>query len=67
VSRIAELAQGCSAYDVPVTMGPGILMKRCEALDISRARQELGFEPRYDVATGIRHYADWMQAIGFRP
>jgi nucleoside-diphosphate-sugar epimerase len=67
VSRIAELAQRCSAFDVPVTLGPGVLMKRCEALDISRARTELGFVPRYDVETGIRHYADWMQARGFRP
>ena len=38
-----------------------------EALDITRAREELGFEPRYDVETGIRHYAAWMQTQGFRP
>jgi nucleoside-diphosphate-sugar epimerase len=67
VSRIAAIARRCSAFDVPVTLGPGVLMKRCEALDITRARAELGFEPRYDVETGIRHYADWMQARGFRP
>ena len=67
VSRMAELTQRYSPFDVSVSLGPGILMKRCEALDISRARTELGFEPRYDVEAGIRDYAEWMQARGFRP
>jgi len=67
VGRIAELAQHYSAFDVSVTLGQGPLMKRCEALDITRARDELGFEPRYDVEAGIRKYAAWMQAQGFQP
>jgi len=67
VSRIAELTQRYSPFDVTVSLGPGVLMKRCEALDITRARRELGFDPRYDVEAGIRHYAEWMQARGFRP
>lgn len=67
VVRIAELAQRYSSFDVPVTLGPGALMKRCEALDITRAREELGFEPRYDVEAGIRKYAAWMQTRGFEP
>ena len=67
VSRMAELTQHYSPFDVSVSLGPGILMKRCEALDITRARTELGFEPRYDVEAGIRDYAEWMQARGFRP
>ena len=67
VGRIAELARHYSPFDVAVTLGQGALMKRCEALDITRAREELGFEPRYDVEAGIRHYAAWMQTQGFRP
>lgn len=67
VGRIAELAQHYSPFDVAVTLGQGALMKRCEALDITRAREELGFEPRYDVEAGIRKYAAWMQAQGFQP
>jgi nucleoside-diphosphate-sugar epimerase len=38
-------------------------MQRCEALDISRAREELGFEPKYSVEEGIKKYADWMQQV----
>jgi nucleoside-diphosphate-sugar epimerase len=67
VGRIAELAQTFSPYDVTVKLGQGALMKRCEALDITRARNELGFEPRYDVETGIRNYAEWMRGQGFHP
>ena len=47
-----------------MTLGQGALMKRCEALDITRARDELGFEPQYDVEAGIRQYAAWMQSPG---
>ena len=35
-------------------------MQRCEALDIHRAKEELGFEPRYSVEEGIQKYADWL-------
>ena len=62
-------------YDEPFTgqdpISMGVIVKLVheisEALDITRAREELGFEPRYDVEAGIRHYAAWMQTIGFRP
>jgi len=40
--RLAELSQRFSAFPVKVELGPGELMQRCEALDISRAREELG-------------------------
>ena len=63
VGRVAELAQQYSRYDVNVAMGPGMLMQRCEALDISRAQRELGYEPQYDVETGIRKYAAWMDEV----
>ena len=48
---------------VKVELGPGELMQRAHALDISRAREELGFEPRYDIETGIQKYAEWMKKV----
>jgi nucleoside-diphosphate-sugar epimerase len=30
-------------------------------MDISRAREELGYEPIYSVAAGIAEYADWLR------
>ena len=44
-------------------LGPGELMQRAHALDITRAREELGFEPRYDIETGIQKYAEWMKKV----
>jgi nucleoside-diphosphate-sugar epimerase len=63
VGKVAELAQKYSPFSVRVELGPGKLMQRCEALDISRAKEELGFEPRYSLEEGIRHYADWMKKV----
>ena len=63
LGRVAELAQQYSPFAVKVELGPGELMQRCEALDISRARAELGFEPEYSVEEGIKKYADWMKKV----
>jgi nucleoside-diphosphate-sugar epimerase len=63
VGRVAELCQQYSPYPIEVQLGPGELMQRCEALDISRAREELGFEPSYSVEEGIQKYADWMKKV----
>lgn len=60
---MAELCRQYSPYAVQVELGPGELMQRCEALDISRAREELGFEPEYSVEEGIAKYADWMKKV----
>jgi UDP-glucose 4-epimerase len=35
--------------------------------DISLARTELGYEPRFDIARGIRHYVESMDRIGLKP
>jgi nucleoside-diphosphate-sugar epimerase len=63
VGRVAELCRQHSAFPVTVDLGPGELMQRCEALDISRAREELGFEPEYSVEDGIQKYAAWMKKV----
>ena len=31
------------------------------SLDISRARKDLGFKPRYNLKEGIREYLDWLK------
>ena len=37
------------------------LPPRGETLDISLAREELGFEPRYGVEDVMREYAEWIE------
>ncbi len=61
VGKVAELAQKYSSFKVNVELGPGELMQRAEALDISRAREELGYKPQYDIEEGIKKYAAWMK------
>ena len=63
VEKVAKLAQKCSPFQVKVELGAGELMQRAEALDISRAKEELGFEPQDDIETGIQKYADWMMKV----
>jgi nucleoside-diphosphate-sugar epimerase len=38
-------------------------MQRAEALDISRARKELGFKPQYSIEEGVQRYAGWMKRV----
>jgi dTDP-L-rhamnose 4-epimerase len=35
-------------------------IRHCYA-DVSRARRELGFEPRVSFADGIREFAEWLR------
>ena len=63
VGKVAQLAQTYSPFKVKVKMGPGELMQRAHALDIARAKAELGFEPRYDIDKGIQKYAAWMKKV----
>jgi len=60
VADVAALARGCSRTPVSVEIGPGVLMPRAEALDITRARAELGYEPRVALEDGIERYAAWL-------
>jgi nucleoside-diphosphate-sugar epimerase len=63
VGKVAQLAQAYSPFKVKVEMGPGEIMKRAHALDIGRAKEELGFEPHYDINMGIQKYAAWMKKV----
>jgi nucleoside-diphosphate-sugar epimerase len=61
LGTVVELAQKHSMFNVDVGMGSGVLMERAYALDITRARAELGFEPEIDIETGIEDYAAWIK------
>jgi nucleoside-diphosphate-sugar epimerase len=63
VGKVAELSMRCSHFPVKVEIGPGRLLPRSEALDITRAREELGYQPKYSLEEGIRLYADWVGKV----
>jgi nucleoside-diphosphate-sugar epimerase len=60
VGKVAELTQKYTHFPVEVEIGPGKIMPRFEALDISRAMEELGYQPNYSLEEGIKCYADWL-------
>jgi nucleoside-diphosphate-sugar epimerase len=31
-------------------------------MDLSRSKAELGYEPKYDIPTAVRDYAEWYRA-----
>ena len=47
-----------------ITMQPGVdeLGYRREALDISAAKRDLGWQPRFSIEGGIAAYIEWMKA-----
>lgn len=60
----------CEAVCVPLKIEPPLYRRRVDfyrksrAFDISRARQELGYNPAIDLDTGIRLTADWYRSQG---
>ena len=34
-------------------------------MDVTRLREDVGFVPEYDTASGIRHYLEWRKETGF--
>ncbi|NDW04431.1 NAD-dependent epimerase/dehydratase family protein [Jiella pacifica] len=48
-----------------MALGPGRFFERGAPLDITKARQRLGFSPRFtDIHAGIEDYARWIEAQG---
>lgn len=59
--QMVSLAQKYSDKPTQVKIGPGQLLPRGETLDISLAKEELGFYPQYTVEEGMKEYARWVK------
>jgi nucleoside-diphosphate-sugar epimerase len=59
--ELARLAQKYSDTPSQVYIGKGKLFARAETLDITLAREELGFVPRYAIEDAVREYAQWIK------
>ena len=47
----------------PRDLGPGGYFR----MDITRAREELGYEPRYDPTAAVRDWMEWTDKLELRP
>lgn len=61
IEDVIRLAKHYSYFPHDIRVGKGKLMRRCEALDISRARKELGYQVKYSIEDGIKNYSDWIK------
>jgi nucleoside-diphosphate-sugar epimerase len=61
VGEVVAMSERHTYFPARVQIGPGHLMRRCEALDISRAANELGYQPRVVLEEGIKRYAGWLR------
>ena len=64
MNEIARLVlQACGREDLTPEMAPARPADVYRHFaDITRARRELGFDPRVSIAEGIRRYVDWFRA-----
>jgi len=60
-AEMVRLARKYSDTPTDVALGPGKLFPRGETLDISLAREELGFNPLYSAEEGMREYGEWVR------
>lgn len=59
--RIVELVSEQLGCDSDMQLGPGPFVVRGAPLDIQRARNDLGFTPRYaDIREGLEDYRRWL-------
>ena len=59
--QMVKLAQKYADTPTEVKIGPGKYLLRGETLDISVAKKELGFYPRYNIDEGMKEYAAWLK------
>lgn len=62
------LGAACEAVCIPLRIDPPLYRRRVDfyrksrAFDITRAREELGYNPAVDLRTGIHRTAEWYRA-----
>ncbi|MFQ5711228.1 MAG: NAD-dependent epimerase/dehydratase family protein [Candidatus Geothermarchaeales archaeon] len=68
VGRLYTLGEAAEAFkavkpEARIEIGPGLIgdIYVRGPLDITRAREDLGFEPRYDLEGGIREWLAWSK------
>ena len=64
---IPDLIEKVAAYagvKMDISIGPGRIMPRGPSIDTTRLKQELNFEPEYDLEAGVREFSDWIKNLG---
>ena len=60
IDEIIEVVRRHSPGNPRYEVGPGVNLERGAPLDITLARDQLGYEPKYDLDSGVRAYRAWF-------
>lgn len=60
IDEIIEVVLKHSPGNPSYEIGPGINLERGAPLDISLAKDQLGYEPQYDLEAGVKAYRTWL-------
>lgn len=60
-SRVVEHVREIVGRDSNISLGPGSFINRGTPLDVTAARRDLNFAPRFaDIRDGLRNYHEWL-------
>jgi nucleoside-diphosphate-sugar epimerase len=60
IDEIIEMVRKHSPGDPKIEVGPGVNLERGAPLDITLARQQLGYEPTYTLESGVMAFRSWL-------
>lgn len=60
IDEIIEMVQKHAPGQNKIEVGPGINLERGAPLDITPAREQLGYEPKYDLEAGVKAFRAWL-------
>ena len=60
IPELVQIVADHAGVELDVSIGPGRIMPRGPSIDSSRLRQELNFEPEYDLKAGVEEYLEWL-------
>jgi UDP-glucose 4-epimerase len=60
--EIAACVQRVVPIAIDMPDGPGRYRRPNPFMDITRAREDVGFEPRYDIQRGVAEYVEWLRS-----
>lgn len=60
IDEIIDVVRKHAPGNPKIEVGPGVNLERGAPLDISLAREELGYEPQYTLEEGVKAYRAWL-------
>jgi nucleoside-diphosphate-sugar epimerase len=60
IDEIVEMVRKHARGNPTIEVGPGVNLERGAPLDITLAREQLGYEPQYDLEAGIKAFRAWL-------